>query len=64
MGLQIGNVTVNLDLNETSAKDNDEDYLSPMGFIVENVEDSLEDQEITIWVPEEELTAEISIYGQ
>ncbi len=60
--LTIGDVTVNLALDTINVDDIDEDYLTTWGFIVENVEDSLEDNEFTVIVPEEELTVGVSVY--
>ncbi len=69
--LTMGDVTVNLELDTMKIHngtewlvidDDDEDYLSPLGFIVEDVEDSLKDNEFTVIVPEEDLTAEVSVY--
>ncbi len=71
--LTMGDVRVNLSLDTMDIyngtewlpiNDRDEDYLTTWGFIVEDVEDSLDDNEFTIWVPEEELKAEISVYGE
>ncbi len=62
LNLTIGDVTVNLALDTINVDDMDEDVRTSFGFVVEEVEDSLDDNEFAIWVPEEELTAEISVY--
>lgn len=61
-----GNITikdfvVNFGLNETNVDIEEEDFLTNYGILVENPEDSCEDQEFKITVPEQKLEATISV---
>ena len=61
----IGNFTVNLDLNVSTADGKsltgDTDYRTDFGILVSNPKDSIDDQEWSIVVPEEKLEASITV---
>ncbi len=61
-----GNITirdfeVNLGLNWTNVGDEEENFLTYYGILVESPEDSIDDQEFKITVPEERLEATITV---
>ncbi len=59
--ITIGDFNVNFVLNKTNAGDDDIDYLTDYGILVINPEDSIDDNEFNIFVPEERLEGSISI---
>ena len=61
LGILIKDFEVNLDLNISSVGDDDIDYLTDFGISVSNPEDSVEDQEWTIIVPENKLEGSLSL---
>ena len=66
LNVSIGNITigdfnVNLDLNWTNVGDEEENFLTNYGILVESPEDSIEDQEFRITVPKEQLEVSISL---
>ena len=52
---------VNFDLNVTNVKDDEEDYLTDYGILVVNPENSMEDNEFNIFVPENKIEGSISL---
>ncbi|KKK85201.1 hypothetical protein LCGC14_2775660, partial [marine sediment metagenome] len=52
---------VNLDLNVTNVGDDDVDYRTIYGILIENPEDSIDNHEFTITVPEEKLEGIITV---
>lgn len=59
--ITINDFWVNLNLNTTNAVDDDVNYLTNYGILIENPEDSIKDQEFTITVPEERLEGVITV---
>ena len=57
----IENFEVNLDLNVTNVGTGDENFLTDYGILVDNIEDSIENQEFRITVPQEKLEASVSL---
>ena len=58
--------TVNMDLDDAEANTNDlnsedEDWLTDFGLLIVNPEDSAEDQEFSVFVPEERLEGSITL---
>ena len=63
-GLFFEDFNVNYDLNDSSVGTGDEDYLTDYGILVINPEDSIEDQEFNVFIPEGELEGSISVFGR
>lgn len=59
--ITIGDFNVNFDLNASNVGDDEEDYLTDYGILVVNPEESVEDQEYLITVPEEQLEGSVSL---
>ncbi len=64
--LKIDDIVLNLNLagikvNGKDLSTEDEDYLTTYGIVIDNPKDSVEDEEFKITVPEEELTASLTI---
>lgn len=59
--ITIEDFEVNFALDWTNVGDDDEDYLTDYGILIENPEDSAENQEFEISVPEEKLSGSLSV---
>ncbi len=59
--LKVNDFEVNYDLNDSIVGTGDEDHLTDYGILVINPEDSADDQEFNIFVPEEKLEGSISL---
>ena len=64
--LSIADVSLSLDWSslvssEEDVSDVDEDVLSSFGILVDNPEDSLEDESVSLTVPEEQAEVEVSV---
>ena len=60
-GLFFEDLRIDWNLEGTSAGTDDEDFLTDYGVLVINPDDSIEDQEFNIFVPEQELEGSISL---
>jgi len=60
-GLFFEDFNVNYALDESNIGTGDEDYLTDFGVLVINPEDSVEDNEFNIFVPEKQLEGSISL---
>jgi len=60
-GRVIKDFEVNLSLNWTNVGAGDENFLTDYGILVNNLEDSIDDEEFTITVPQEKLEASVSL---
>ncbi len=51
----------NIEIGDTSISSEEEDYLTTYGIVIKGPEDAVEDKDFEIVIPEEELTADITI---